>query len=251
MKKILVTGSDSGLGKFLKKKFSAKGFNRKSNFSKIQNVKWNLIIHCAFNPKEPYDKNSLTKLINDNLVLSYNVSKLKGIKIFISSCSVYENLPIKKRTENSKIFINKKNSFYSKFKILSESFFKDDKNTIIRLGSIIGKDMRNNTIKKILFDKDPSLFLNKNSLYSFITYEEIFDFIKICQTKKLKGTYNLLRADYKNLDEIVSKVFKNKNIKYGKKTFKVIKASNKKLKKYLKISKSSTTVIKEFYDNYK
>ena len=110
MKKILVTGSDSGLGKFLKKKFSAKGFNRKSNFSKIQNVKWNLIIHCAFNPKEPYDKNSLTKLINDNLVLSYNVSKLKGIKIFISSCSVYEDLPIKKRTENSKIFINKKNS---------------------------------------------------------------------------------------------------------------------------------------------
>jgi nucleoside-diphosphate-sugar epimerase len=251
MKKILVTGSNTGLGKFLKKHFLATGFSRKTNFSKIKKIKWDLVVHCAFNTNKHQEIENFDKLINDNLVLSHNISQLSGKKIFISSCSVYENIDINQRSEEKKILIKKENSNYSKLKILCEKYFNINKDIIIRSGSIIGVDTKKNTIQKILIDKKPNVYLSRESLYSFITHQEILDFIKICIKKDLSGVYNLLRNDYIKLGDIAKIIVPNKKIQFGKKKFSVIKAKNKKSRKILKYTDSTIDVIKEIYDKKK
>ncbi len=245
MKKILVTGSNSGLGKFLKKKLSAVGYNRNSKLDKIKKKKWDLIIHCAFNTVSPNSLKNLDNLIDDNLTLSYNISRLKGKKIFISSCAVYEKQNVKLRDENTEIFLNFENSIYSKFKLFSEQFFNKKTDLILRLGSIIGKGMRNNTIKKILFGKNPKIYLNKKSSYSFVSYNEILKFINISQKKKLTGIYNILRNDNVTLKELSEKITPKKVINFGKRNFNIVNASNKKFKNFLN-NKSSLTLLKEF-----
>jgi dTDP-4-dehydrorhamnose reductase len=248
MKRILVTGSNSGLGKYLKKKYSAKGYSRNSNFEKIKKINWDLIIHCAFKATEAKNKNEIRKIINDNLVLSYNISRLKGKKIFISSCAVYEKQNLKSRTENNKIFLKNQNSLYAKFKLICESFFDNKTDVILRLGSIVGKEMRKNTINKILFFNNQKIFLSKKSLYSFLSYHEIFEFINLVNKKKLVGVFNILRNDYITLKDIKNKIVPQKKIKFGKKIFKVIKASNSKFIKLQKLNSNSLEVLKTLYD---
>tara|TARA_B110000003_G_C16487635_1_gene472184 strand:- start:28 stop:777 length:750 start_codon:yes stop_codon:yes gene_type:complete len=244
MKKILVTGSNSGLGKFLKKKLSAVGYTRNSKLGKIKKKKWDLIIHCAFKTVGQNSLKNLDQLINDNLTLSYNISRLKGKKIFISSCAVYEKQNLKLRNENVDIYLNPTNSIYSKFKLFSEQFFNKKSDLILRLGSIIGNEMRNNTVKKILYAKNPKIYLNQKSIYSFVSYDEIFNFINISQKKKLTGIYNVLRNDNLTLKEISEKLTSKKKIKFGKKFFSVVNATNKKFKNFLN-NKSSLMIIKE------
>ena len=249
MKKILITGSNSGLGKFLKKKLSAMGYYRGANFEKLKKTNWDLIIHCAFTTTDPKNKIEYNKCINDNLVLSYNISKLKGKKIFISSCAVYENEGIKFRIEKNKIFIKDKISTYAKFKLFAENFFDEKKDIILRLGSIIGKGMKKNTILKLIEDKKPRVFIRKESIYSFVTYDEILNFINLAYNKKMIGIFNFLRSDYTELNKITQQICLNKKIQYGNYNFQVIKANNNKLKKLFSLKGSSISVVKKFYEN--
>ncbi len=249
MKKILITGSNSGLGKFLKKRLSAIGYHRATNFEKLKKINWDLIIHCAFKTNEPKNKIEYNKYIDDNLMLSYNISKLKGKKIFISSCAVYEKENPQFRGEKHRIFIKDEISMYAKFKLFGESFFDEKKDIILRLGSIIGTGMRKNTILKLIEDKEPKVFIGKNSLYSFVTYDEILSFIKLALKKKISGIFNFLRTDYVEFNKISKKIFPDKKIKYGKYNFKVIKASNKKLKKIFNLKGTSVSVVKNYYES--
>ena len=89
--------------------------------------------------------------------------------------------------------------------------------------------MRKNTIYKILFQENPKINLSKTSLYSFVSYEEVFQFINLSIDKNINGIFNFLRTDYKNL-EYITKYF-NKNTTFGKFVFQCTKADNKKIQK--------------------
>mgnify|MGYP006075898727 CR=1 FL=1 len=246
--KILVTGINSGLGKYLVKELKCYGLSRKSDIKKLSKIKWNLIIHCAVNTKKINFKNDLIKQINDNLVLSYNISNFSGKKIFISSCAVYEKIDLRKRIEKKIDFINNDNSQYSMNKILSESFFINDKNNVIlRMGSIVGKPMKNNTIYKILNNNLPKIGVRANSQYSFISYKEIYEFISLVVNKKISGIYNFLRTDYNSIKNISNNLFPDKKIKFGNYQFSVVKADNHKISKlFLKNKKNTGDILKEY-----
>ena len=249
MKKILITGSNSGLGKFLKKQLFATGYYRGAKFEKLKKINWDLIVHCAFTTSEPKNKIEYIKCINDNLVLSYNISKLKGKKIFISSCAVYEKENIKFRREKNKIYIKDEISTYAKFKLFAESFFNEKKDIILRLGSIIGIGMRKNTVLKLIEDKKPRVYIRKDALYSFVTYDEILNFINLALKKNMTGIFNFLRTDYVELHKISKQICSNKKIKYGKYNFQVTKANNKKLKKLFNLKGTSISAVKNYHEN--
>ena len=86
--------------------------------------------------------------------------------IFISSLIVYENKTNKK--ENEKLNISNKNSLYCNSKILCESFYQKKNALILRLGTLIGKDMRKNNVNKVIKDKKPRFPIK--SFYTFVDY---------------------------------------------------------------------------------
>lgn len=233
--KVLVSGTSSGLGKYLFKKIGTHKYKRNFNIKKYEKINWDLIVHCGF-----YTGDDIVKAI-ESIKHSYLLSKLESKKtIFISSLIVYQNSINTK--ESSKLNLIDNSSLYCKSKIISESFFNNQNNTILRLGTLIGENMRKNNIYKILNHKNPKLSLTKDSLYSFIDYAEILDFIL---KRKYKGVYNFNRDDYLTLDEISKKICKN--FTYGNFHFKCIKADNNKLKRDFDLKKySSIKLIKKY-----
>ncbi len=242
-KNILITGTSSGLGKFLSEEFKSYKLNRKNINKKIFNKKWKLIIHCAYDSKS-YNIDNFKKYFDDNIVLSNIVSKLRGKKIFISTVQVYENNKKNKRKEIDQISYNKL-SAYPLSKIICESFFNQKGNLILRVGSMVGSSMRRNTIKKITKEKKTNINLNKKSKFSFVSYEEIYEIIKILLKKKKDGIYNVVRNDLLDLNYISSKF--NKDINYGKHYFECTKADNSKVNKFYNLNKeSSFDILKKF-----
>lgn len=244
-KKILISGTSSGLGKYLAKKFNATKLNRKKISKKIKNTNWDLIIHCAFNSKT-YDLDNFQQYFRDNILLSYSISKLKGKKIFLSTTQIYENNNINKRKEVD-VIDEKELSLYPLSKLICEKFFSSN-DLILRLGSIVGKSMRQNTIVKLISVKKPKINLDSKSKFSFISYEEIYKFILVLVKLKKKGIYNFLRTDFCNLKKIQDSFFKNKKVSYGKYNFNATYASNNKSSKIFNTRKlSSIDILKKIF----
>ncbi len=222
--KILISGTSSGLGKFLYKNIKSKKFVRNKKKIDIYRKNWDVIIHCGF-----YVGDKKKKLM-ENTYWSRFLTKLNAKKyIFISSS----------------IVLNKNKNPYALSKIESEKVFKKKKNVIIlRLASIIGKPMRKNTIYKILFFKNPNVGLNAESKYTFVSYDEILFFINLCITKNITGTFNFFRKDLISLKKI-SKFF-NKKTNFGNIYFKCVIGNNKKVLKYINLNRiSSLQVLKK------
>lgn len=238
--KILISGTSSGLGKYLYKKIPSTIYNRNKKISYYKKIKWDLIIHCGF-----YSRNDNIQKTMDSVYHSYCLSNLESKKyIFLSSAIVYEQS--KRKTESTTLSLSSKLSNYAKAKIISESFFQKKKTLIIRLGSIIGENMRKNSTYKILFNKNEKINLSKNSLNSFISYSEILEFIKISQKHNLSGIYNFLRTDYIKLSAIEK--ISSSNITFGRIYFECIKANNKKIQKFINLKKlSSLDILKKFF----
>ena len=243
-KKILVTGASSGLGKYLVKAYKCYGLDRKTDINLIKKIKWKLVIHCANSRNKINSKNNNTQLINDNIILSKTISKLKGKKIYISSTEVYREIKNNKNlNEETKINIDDTKNFYAKCKLISENFFlKYKKSLVLRLGSIVGPGMKENTATNIL--KRKKVTLSKDSVLTYIHYSEIKKFIDLAYLKNITGIYNFLRNDYISLAKITEQL--KIKIKFGNHKFTIVKASNKKISKYIDLKKySSLDILKQ------
>ena len=237
--KILISGTSSGLGRYLFDHIPSTKYDRKKKYNYYNKKQWELIIHCA-----SYSGNDILETA-ESIKHSFILSNLKAKKfIYISSTIIYEFYD--KNNHKLPIYNQKNISLYCKSKIISEKFFSSEKSLILRMGSIIGPNMRKNTIYKLLFESNKKINLSSKSLYSFIDYEEVKDFILFSQSNKLFGIYNFLRNDYITLKNI-SKHFKKKN-KFGNINFYCTKASNKKIKKYVDLtSNSSLDILNKYY----
>ena len=240
-KKILISGTSSGLGKFLNEKISSTKYLRNKNISQYKKIHWDLIIHSGFYSGRNKNK-YLDNLKHTNLLSNLDYKKF----IFISSAAVYDGTK-GDRNERKKIIINKRHSHYAKSKIECEKILKKKKHLIIRLGSIVGKYLKKNNIYKLLNYKRPHLSISQNSVYSFVDYFEILNFINIALKKDLIGIYNFLRTDF----FIIKKVDKmlKKKVTYGKYTFLCTKASNKKIKKFIDLQTNNSLKIFLKYKN--
>ncbi len=241
-KKILISGSSSGLGKYLLNKFKAVKFNRNLYQKEIINTRWDLIIHCAYNSKT-FNIINAEKYMNDNIANSLYISGLKGKKVFMSTTQVYESNKLRSRKETDYID-PKKLSLYPLSKFVCEKFF-EKKDIILRLGSIIGEGMRENTIYNLLHTKLPKLNLNQNSKFSFVTYQEIYETIQLLVNNKKEGVFNVLRNDFISLKQ-VSKKFNISNVKYGKYSFHGTKADNKKISKIKNLNNKTSLELLKF-----
>ena len=198
--KVLITGTKSGLGKWLSKQFkNCDEFIRGSNISNFIKKemgfsipRYDLIIHCAGCVQHSNWDNVGLDLFEDNVFLTRDLTRIPHEKfVFISSIDEAKDTP------------------YGVTKRLSEIIVKQlcDDYLILRPSALLGKEMKKNTFQKIVNGED--IALTKNTVMNYILYEDILDAINSNQKgiKVLRSNGNI------TIGEVVD-IFEKK-LKFG------------------------------------
>lgn len=216
--KILISGTSSGLGKYLFETFDGKAYNRqtsKDQYNQLIKTGVDVILHCAFNSSKFVDSNNLYSYLNDNVLLTEKLIKIPHKKfIFISSTDVYPK-DGKTYTEDQVIDINLVSGIYALTKLMSESLVKEESPNylILRCSSLLGKYARKNTLKKMIDESKPILKLSPHSIFNYILHQNVSDFINLALKKDLKGIYNLVSSKNISLSEVA--ILLKKEVTFG------------------------------------
>lgn len=241
MNSFLITGSSSGLGKYLHDNLGGDSLNRK----KITTDGADVIIHCAFNSEN--NPKDLDQYYNDNVLLTKRLTKIPHKKfIFISSVDVYPK-NTQKHLEDEILDINNVDSLYGKAKLMSEQVVKKNCSNflILRCSALLGKDARRNSLIRILQDNNPSLTLSEESAFNYILHSDVLNFIKLSIEKDLQGIYNLASSKNITLKEVAS--FLKKQVTFGDYVYNVGNIDNRKAKAISRVfKKTSQKIIGEF-----
>ena len=73
MKKYLITGINSGLGKFLHENIPNSDGLHRNNFDEIKDNYYDVIVNCAFNKE--LEISNYKQYLNDNILLNLNLKK--------------------------------------------------------------------------------------------------------------------------------------------------------------------------------
>lgn len=190
--KVLISGTNSGLGNWLSKQFpECDKYTRDTKWSDLKD-EYDLIIHCAAAVAHSGWENVNLDLFEDNVFLTRDLVNIPHTKfIYLSSIDEAKDSP------------------YGVTKRISEIIVKDlCKNyLILRPSSLIGDGMKKNTFQKIVNGED--IALTPDTIMNFILYEDVLDAIKFDTggTKVLRSNSNI------TIREVVE-IF-GKGLKYG------------------------------------
>ena len=233
-KSLLITGTKSGLGKYIydncENRFSLERNNRYKLLQELKHTEIDLIVHCAFNSERTIT--DYYKYLDDNVLLTQQLCTLKHKKfVYISSVDVYQE----------------KDSIYKTFKLFSESLVLQQTNNplILRCSALLGADMRKNNFLKIVQDSKPILSLAANSTFNFVSYHDILNIITQSEQEHISGIYDATVSENIVLGDIARKL--NKDCVYGQYTYSTPNIqSDKLIKKFSFMDKTSEQVIDEF-----
>jgi nucleoside-diphosphate-sugar epimerase len=248
--RILVTGTRSGLGKYVHENLGGLALTRHTpaeERKKIKNSIVDVIIHCAFNSRRGVNSDNLYQYIQDNVNLTEELVSIPHKKfIFISSIDVY---PKRKgnHSEDEIIDIDSLNGIYGITKLMSESIIKNQCRNylILRASALLGKYSRKNSLLRILEDKDCTLTLSGNSRFNYVLHSDVLDFIKFSIEHDIKGIYNLASSDNITLSEVAEMT--DKKVKFGSYFYDAGNIDNSKISSvFPAFKKTSKEVIAQF-----
>jgi nucleoside-diphosphate-sugar epimerase len=232
-KNVLVTGVKSGLGKYIKSNLPSVGLCRnryEDIFLNYSVNKFDAIIHCAFNSKRDID--DYYTYYQDNLALTERLCKLNFKKfIYISSVDVHK----------------KELTPYNLTKRIAESIVKRNckNHVIIRPSAILGKDIRRNSLIKIIEDASPKLTLSGESTFNYVLQRDLLEFINKIRHEDLVGEYDFVSSTNVTLNEIQSVC--GKSVEFGEYTYETSELSNEKLQAvFPRMKQSSEDVVRNF-----
>lgn len=250
--KYVITGSSSGLGKYLRRNLGGIGWSRQTSEKEKEEIKKNgaeIIIHCAFNSKR--EPKNLDQYFNDNVLFTGELVKVPHEKfIFISSVDIYPK-DGKKHFENEVIKKSKIDGLYGVTKFLSEQVIKKNCSNflILRCSSLLGRDSRENSLIKTIKQDYPVLTLSAKSIFNYILHKNVLEFINLAIKKDLQGIYNIASSENISLKEIASLL--KKEVTYGKYVYNVGDIDNTKAVTYLpSLKKTSKEVVIKFISMY-
>ena len=169
--KALITGTSSGLGRYLHARIGGTGISRRST-----------IIHCASDYVTDTNDSAWVR----NTTMAQSIAKLPHKKlVFISSGDIYRNTP------------------NGRCKKICESLIAgiDSSALILRVcGLILGKYQRANCITKIISSDASKFTLSGKSEFGYIYNEEILQFI--VANLDATGIHDVGRVDMVELQEL-------------------------------------------------
>lgn len=172
MKKLLITGIDSGLGRHLWVNLpNSTGLSRNNIDILGYPESYDVIIHCAFNKRSFDDRNIIStyNYLDDNLLLTEKLLDIPHKKfIYISSIDVY--------TETND---------YARFKKYAEALVlgKDPNALILRCSMMLGDTMKPNHVTKLKTGQD--LTLSPHSHFNYILMDDLVEFVGFEEYNKI------------------------------------------------------------------
>lgn len=246
MEKFIITGSQSGLGRFLHEYLGGIGFHRNSHIDRIR-AGADFIIHCAGRPPEAVTSKSLFPFLEDNVLLTEKLVEIPHKKfIYISSVDVYPKNSVT-HSEDEDISIESLSDFYGLSKLMSESIVqKNCRNSLIlRCASFLGHYSRANSLVKLFGEENPSLSLSAESTLNYVRHNQIAEFIKYASENNAQGIYNVTSGENVVLGR-AAEAFKRK-AHFGSFTYKVGTVSNQKISSvFPSFKQTSLDVIHQF-----
>lgn len=196
--KYLITGVNSGLGKFLHETIPNSVGLHRDNFDDIEDEEFDIIIHCAFN-KELKITNT-KKYFDDNIFLIEKLKKLKHNKfIYISTVDLY----------------NRDKNIYSCSKQIAESLLEPN-DLILRCSMLVGYTMKGNHIIKLMDNVD-KISLSSDSRFNYVSMDDLKNFIIDTQTHSLSGVIDFVSSEDLSLGEL--KKYLKSDTKLGNYTY--------------------------------
>jgi nucleoside-diphosphate-sugar epimerase len=248
--KYYVLGGDGLLGsaiirELLKQKKNVTNINR-MNYNKFINKKCDFFIYANGNSNKYFaTQNPFVdfEMSVTTVMKSINDFRFKKF-IFFSSCDVYDKISIKNTFEDS--LITKSNNFYGKNKYIAENIVKIycKKWLILRLGPLIGKNLKKNTIFNLLNNK--KVYSNVFSKSSFILTDSVAKFLlKLLHIKKNK-IFNISGKESVSF-KTIKELMKSKSVFINNKNRNNYIVNTKKIEKYLGIkTPKSINEVNEF-----
>lgn len=241
MKKVLVTGHKNGIGRYIYEYFVKQGNDvvgwDRGEEPKIEEV--DLIIHCAFNSDTDVTTDTLGRYVEDNILFTKKLVEIPHSKfVFFSTQEVYNT----EETKEDAILDIEGLGLYPISKLMSESIAKTENSLILRCASLVGKYARKNTLRAIVEDKNPVVGLDSASMFNYIAYKDVLEFIKIAWEKGYEGIYNLASSDSMSLSEVADTF--NKEVVFGEKHRILFDMENTKVREvYSAFRKTSKEVL--------
>ena len=166
--------------------------------------------------------------------------------IFISSVDVYPKTP-GPHSEEEDIPLDSLTNFYATTKLMSESIIKNmcPNYLILRCSTLLGHDSRENSLIKIIKEKNPTVTLSPESVFNFILHKDVLAFVKTAIEKDLQGIYNIVSSENITLSQIAELL--GKKVTFGKYQYNAGSIDNiKAAKLHPGFQKTSGEVIDEF-----
>ncbi len=247
---ILTTGVLSGMGRFIHEHLGGRGITRETPAEDMEQLKQegvDAIIHCAFNSKKEVDSEALFRYVQDNVLLTNELVSIPHNKfIFFSTVDLYCRNGAMKR-EDDIISLDTVHGLYAETKLISESIIKEKSSNylILRPTTLVGEYSRKNTLLKMLGGEGHELFLSANSIFNYVLYSDVLDFIRLALHNDLTGIYNVASSENILLAEVDE--LTGRKASFGSHTYNVGNISNEKISSLCPVfNRTSRELIQQF-----
>jgi len=229
---LLITGTRSGLGKYLYENMGGVELHRNTSEEaqkEIFSADYDAIIHCAVNSSTDIDSASLYSYLDDNVLLTKRLTSIRSkLFIYMSSVDVYPQDGCL-HSEDQVIDADSLRGIYATTKLASETLIQHlcPNYLILRGVTLLGEYSRKNILMKIIENEKCKVGLSGDSLYNIITYVDIKNFIRLALEKNLCGIYNIASLDNIKLSDIAGSM--NRKVQFGTHDYRVGNIDNRKI----------------------
>ena len=207
-----ISGTSSGLGSFLLKKFSGNAIARdvKVKDHSGPSKRERIIVHTAFNSSKHFKAKDLYQHAADNIFLTKRLLSLPHDRfVFISTIEVYP-LGNAIKLEDEEIDVSAVMNLYGHSKLVCESLVNKYGSgaLILRAGLLVGSGMRANNFTRLMGDGDAKLSLSASSKFYICHYDFLSEFIAFCCNTNVRGTFNFVPSDSITLKQLASNYYR-------------------------------------------
>lgn len=192
--RILITGTSSGLGAALHKRFGGEAYSRTSVL--MPSGVFDMIIHCAVDTAKNVTHETIENYFRNNVELTRRLLTLRHRRfVFISSVDVYpKTLPL--CSEDTPINAHDISGVYGISKFYSEAAVKQGSALplILRASALLGPSMRENSLTRMLKAPGTAIGLSGASTFNYVLHDDIGDLIEAANREGLQGIMNACSA---------------------------------------------------------
>jgi nucleoside-diphosphate-sugar epimerase len=228
--KLLVTGTESGLGAAVHRALGGAPFTRASRLADVEAAApYDAIIHCAFGSQKLVTPATAYAYLDDNLLLTERLIAIPHRKfVFISSIDIYP-LPRQGAKEDDDDDLARLSGPYPFVKQFGDALVRArcPNHLILRPTSLLGPAMRPSTTLRVLTEKNPRVFLQPDSRFNFVLHDDIAAFIARALAESIAGVFNLASTGSVRLGDMAERL--GLSVAFGDHVYDAGEVSNAKI----------------------